>query len=81
MPMVRPIVVIQMLVMVVAVAGTPGSAASYGVFAACGKTILRHRDRNPTDEQRGDDRETFQGIHCCPPELPGATHPDVQRTP
>lgn len=43
MPMVRPIVVIHMPVMVVAIAGPAGSAASYGVFAAGGKTILRHR--------------------------------------
>jgi hypothetical protein len=56
-PMVRPIIVIEMPVMVVAIAiGTTGSAASHRVFAARWETILRHRQRSATDEQR-DDRE------------------------
>jgi hypothetical protein len=73
--MVRPIVVIEMPVMVVAIPGAASSAASYWVFAASWGTILRHRQRNPTDEQRGDDREAFYGSHCCTPELLEATHP------
>ena len=59
MPMVRPIIVIQMALMVVAVAGPAGSTASYRVFAACWETILRHRERNPSNEQRRDDRNAF----------------------
>ena len=41
---------------------TTGSAAGHRVFAARSRTILRHRQRNPTDEQRGDDRKTFLGL-------------------
>ena len=43
----------------VAMAGTTGSAASYRVFAASWETILRHRERNPSNEQRRGDRNAF----------------------
>ena len=65
MPMPVP-VVIQMPVAVAVEAAigttTTGSAAGHRVFAARSRTILRHRQRNPTDEQRGDDRKTFLGL-------------------
>jgi hypothetical protein len=38
---------------------TTGSAASHRVFAARSRTILRYRERNPTNEQRSDDCKTF----------------------
>jgi hypothetical protein len=49
-------------------------ATSYSRFTARRGTILRHRQRSATDEQR-DDRETFHGGHFLPPFL-SRTHPD-----
>src|SRR5262249_1307847 len=67
---VRLIVAIQAPVGPVHVAGsatiptviwTTGSAASHRVFAARCRTILRQRQRSPTRQQRGHNRERLQG--------------------
>jgi hypothetical protein len=43
----------------VTASGTPGSAASYRMFAARWETVLGHGQRSTSDEQRSDSREIF----------------------
>ena len=56
---------------------TTASAASYWMFAARWQTVLGHRQRSTSDEQRSDNREIFQhGHHVL--QNAHATHPDEQ---
>src|SRR5215472_3562349 len=72
-PVVPLIVAIQAPVGPVHVAGsatiptviwTTGSAASHRVFAARCRTILRQRQRSPTRQQRGHNREKSSRLSC-----------------
>jgi hypothetical protein len=61
----------------VTTSGTTGSAASYRMFAARWETVLGHRRRSTSDEQRSDNREVFQHAHHLLQNA-HATHPDEQ---
>ena len=73
--------IIQMPVAVAveAVVGTTTTSrtTSHRVFAARWETVLGHRQRSTSDEQRGDNREIFQHSHHVLQNT-HATHPDKQ---
>jgi hypothetical protein len=60
---------------------TPPSATGRRRFVAGRRCVLRHSQRSSTREQRGNNRETFQGSHDHPPKrrLTGDLNTDENR--